>query len=75
MMAMSAAPYTTPWIPGRRSPTVLSRISLTGIMIAAPITGPHRVPTPPTRQTTSVCTITSTPNTASGVTTNRIACA
>src|SRR4029453_6392514 len=53
-------------MPASRSPTVLSRISLTGIMIAAPITGPQSVPTPPTRHTTSVCTITRTPKTASG---------
>ena len=60
-------------MPGSRSPTVASSISLSGTMSAEPMIGPHLLPTPPTRQTTSVCTITSTPNTASGVTMNRIA--
>ncbi|OGK94064.1 MAG: hypothetical protein A2X50_03515 [Candidatus Rokubacteria bacterium GWF2_70_14] len=69
MTSTRAAPYTTPWIPGSRSPMVASSVSLIGTMIAAPSTGPHFVPTPPTRQTTSVCTITRTPKTASGVTT------
>ena len=69
MISTSAAPYTTPWMPGTRSPIVASSVSLIGTMTAAPITGPHLLPAPPTRQTTSVCTITSTPNAASGVTT------
>ena len=73
MMSISAAPYTTPWMPGRRSPTVESSTSLTGTMMAAPISGPHSVPIPPTSETTSVCEMTSNPNTASGVTMNRIA--
>ena len=75
MTAMRAAPYTTPWMPGRRSPTVVSRISLMGIMMAAPMSGPQSVPAPPTRHTVRVCTMTITPNTASGVTMKRMACA
>ena len=43
------------------------------IMMAAPMIGPHSVPAPPTRHTVRVCTITSTPKTASGVTTKRMA--
>ena len=43
--------------------------------MAAPMIGLQGVPAPPTRQTVSVCTITSTPKTASGVTMKRMACA
>ena len=39
------------------------------------MSGPHKVPVPPTRHTVSVWTMTSTPKTASGVTMNRMACA
>jgi hypothetical protein len=52
---------------------VASSVSLIGTMMAEPMSGPHLLPTPPTRQTTSVCTITSTPKTASGVTMKRMA--
>jgi len=42
-------------------------------MSAEPMIGPHLLPTPPTRQTTSVCTITKHAEHRLGVTMNRIA--
>ena len=58
------------WMPGMIWPSSACRISAVGIRIAAPITGPHTVPTPPNRVTVSACADTSMPNTDTGVTTS-----
>ena len=44
--------------------------SASGTSTAAPITGPHRLPTPPNSARISACAETSMPNTLSGVTTS-----
>ncbi len=67
---MMAMPKTTPWMPGRMSPSSACKVSLTGIRIAAPITGPHSVPTPPNSVTISACEEVRMPKTLSGVTTS-----
>ena len=41
MMMMIAAPYTTPWMPGRMLPSSAFNDSASGTRMAAPITGPH----------------------------------
>ena len=61
----------TPLMPGRRAPKCACSISLSGIRIAEPITGPHTVPTPPNMVTVSACAETSMPKTETGVTTSR----
>ena len=66
--AMIAAPYTTPWIPGRRLPSSAWRISPSGTRITAPSTGPATVAMPPNRVTISGCAEASIPNTVGGVT-------
>ena len=63
-------PYTTPWMPGILSPRFAWSVSLNGMRMAEPISGPHSVPTPPNKATMSACADVSMPNTLSGVTTS-----
>ena len=70
MIAMIATPYTTPWMPGNIAPSSAFSPSANGTSTAAPITGPHRLPTPPNSARISACAETSMPNTLSGVTTS-----
>ena len=67
---MMPRPKTTPWIPGITCPSLAWRASATGIRIDEPITGPHRVPTPPNSVTTRAWAEVSMPNTVGGVTTS-----
>ena len=67
---MIARPYTTPWMPGRMWPSSACSVSASGIRIAAPITGPQKIPTPPNSATISACAEVSAPNTVGGVTTS-----
>ena len=59
-----------PGCPGSGRRASAFRISASGIRIAAPITGPQTVPTPPNIATISACAETSMPNTDCGVTTS-----
>jgi hypothetical protein len=43
---MMATPQTTPWMPGRTSPSSALSTSASGTSVIAPMTGPHRLPTP-----------------------------
>ena len=47
MMPITATPYTTPCIPGSTLPSCAFKISASGISMAAPISGPQTVATPP----------------------------
>ena len=55
-------------MPGSVAPYCAVRNSAIGTSTAAPISGPHSVPTPPNRQTISAWADVNMPNTAAGVT-------
>src|SRR5712671_2393997 len=58
-------------MPGRMSPSSALSTSASGTSTIAPMTGPHRLPTPPNNARISGWAETSMPNTVSGVTTRR----
>ena len=69
----SAAAYTSSCAPGTASPIESSRNIASGIRNAAPTTGPHVIPTPPTNATDSMTITTVMPKTSSATVTRSTA--